>query len=71
MNSTHHQAVDDLGEGLRIVARSSDVIVEAIEGTDPERFIIGVRWHPERMVPEDERQPKLLKALIEAATENK
>ncbi|MEM9016586.1 MAG: gamma-glutamyl-gamma-aminobutyrate hydrolase family protein, partial [Verrucomicrobiota bacterium] len=35
VNSRHHQAVDDLGKSLRIVARSPDGVVEAIETTDP------------------------------------
>jgi putative glutamine amidotransferase len=69
VNSNHHQAVGTLGEHLRIVARSPDGVVEATETTDPERFLVGVQWHPERMVPDDERQKKLLKAFVEAAGE--
>ena len=67
VNSRHHQAVGTLGENLRIVARSVDGVVEATETTDAERFLIGVQWHPESMVPEDERQKKLLRAFVEAA----
>jgi len=69
VNSNHHQAVDTLGKNLRIVARSADGVVEAIETTDPQRFLIGVQWHPERMVPDDTRQKKLLQAFVEAAGE--
>ena len=69
VNSTHHQAVDELGEGLRIVARSPDGIIEATESTDPGRFLIGVQWHSERLVPEDERQAKLIRAFVDAAAE--
>ncbi len=67
VNSFHHQAVRKLGEGLRIVAKSPDGIVEATETTDPNRFLIGVQWHPEKMSPTDPRQQKLFKAFIEAA----
>ncbi|MDB2674142.1 gamma-glutamyl-gamma-aminobutyrate hydrolase family protein [Akkermansiaceae bacterium] len=67
VNSLHHQAVRNLGEGLRIVARSPEGIVEATETTDPDRFLIGVQWHPERMVGDDEKQAKLLRAFVEAA----
>ena len=71
VNSSHHQAVRRLGEGLRIVAKSPDGIVEATETTDPTRFLIGVQWHPERMLTGDKRQAKLFKAFIEAAKAGK
>jgi putative glutamine amidotransferase len=47
INSDHHQAVRQLGAGLRLGARSPDGVIEAIEGTDPNHFCIGVQWHPE------------------------
>ncbi len=54
MNSSHHQAVDRVGEGLRVTALSwEDGIVEAIEGEGTEEmpaFLLGVQWHPERSV---------------------
>ncbi|MAS92342.1 MAG: hypothetical protein CMO55_04030 [Verrucomicrobiales bacterium] len=71
VNSSHHQAVGDLGKNLRIVARSPDGVVEATETTDPDRFLIGVQWHPERLMFDDQRQMKLLRAFIEAAYEAK
>ena len=49
VNSSHHQAVDRPGEFLRVVAVSPvDGVTEALETTDPERFLVGVQWHPER-----------------------
>lgn len=70
VNSFHHQAVGNLGEGLRIVARgTTDEIVEATETTDPNRFLIGVQWHPEKLMPENKLQEKLIRAFIEAAAE--
>ncbi len=45
VNSFHHQAVDRVGQGLRVAARAEDGIVEAVE--DPDRRILGVQWHPE------------------------
>ncbi|MEM9283321.1 MAG: gamma-glutamyl-gamma-aminobutyrate hydrolase family protein [Verrucomicrobiota bacterium] len=50
-----------------MVARSPDGVVEAIESIDPDRSLIGVQWHPERMVEEDARQAKLFKAFVEEA----
>lgn len=68
VNSNHHQAVGRLGEGLRLVATSPKGIVEATETIDPDRFLIGVQWHPEKMVPEDPLQVKLLKAFVQASS---
>jgi putative glutamine amidotransferase len=49
VNSFHHQAIDRLGEGLRVSARAPDGTVEAVE--DPSRlFLIGVQWHAETLV---------------------
>jgi putative glutamine amidotransferase len=68
VNSSHHQSADALGEGLRIVARCpDDGIIEALEGTAPDHFVVAVQWHPERSVDEDEASRKLFRALIEAA----
>lgn len=59
----HHQAIDKLGEGLTVVAQSTDGIIEAVE-LDGYPFGLAVQWHPEH-TPEDNR---LFEALIEAAT---
>ncbi|MDP3508555.1 MAG: gamma-glutamyl-gamma-aminobutyrate hydrolase family protein [Candidatus Melainabacteria bacterium] len=47
VTSSHHQAVQRLGKGLRVSARSCDGVIEAIELTE-RFFTIGVQWHPER-----------------------
>jgi putative glutamine amidotransferase len=68
VNSSHHQSADAIGEGLRIVARCpDDGIIEALEGTAPDHFVLAVQWHPERSVDDDETSRRLFRALIEAA----
>jgi putative glutamine amidotransferase len=46
VNSFHHQAVDQVGAGLRIVGRAGDGTIEAIEGAG---FVVGVQWHAETL----------------------
>ena len=57
----HHQAVLELGEGLRVSGRAADGVVEAIEAADG-RWVLGVQWHPEA----DDRS-RLFVALRDAA----
>ena len=49
VNSTHHQAVAELADGLRVAATAPDGIIEALEKPDA-RFCCGVQFHPERML---------------------
>ncbi|MGA7382267.1 MAG: gamma-glutamyl-gamma-aminobutyrate hydrolase family protein [Terriglobales bacterium] len=68
VNSSHHQSADVIGDGLRVVARSSeDGIIEAVEGTSPDHFVLAVQWHPERTVDDDEPSRAIFRALIAAA----
>ncbi len=56
VNSRHHQAVKDLGEGLVSTATAPDGIIEAVE--DPtRRFCVGVQWHPENFYRTGEFRP--------------
>jgi putative glutamine amidotransferase len=56
VNSSHHQAIETVGDGLRVVARSpEDGVIEAVEGVDNGaggEFVVGVQWHPERTFDE-------------------
>ena len=68
VNSSHHQSAEVIGDGLQVVARSpQDGIVEAVEGTSPDHFVLAVQWHPERSVDDDEPSRAIFRALIEAA----
>lgn len=65
VNALHTQAVDDLGTDLRVTARDTGGMIQAIERTrDP--FAIGVQWHPEHLFYA-RRQRAIFAALVEAA----
>jgi putative glutamine amidotransferase len=63
VNSFHHQAVREIGQGLTVVARAEDQVIEAIETTDATWFALGIQWHPELMSPES---TQLFEAFINA-----
>ncbi|HLW86434.1 MAG TPA: gamma-glutamyl-gamma-aminobutyrate hydrolase family protein [Candidatus Sulfotelmatobacter sp.] len=67
VNSSHHQSAGAIGQGLRIAARCpADGIIEALEGTAPDHFVLAVQWHPERSIEEDESSRAIFRALINA-----
>jgi len=47
VNSMHHMAVDEVGEGLVVTARCPDGVVEAVESTSDDWFAVGTQFHPE------------------------
>ena len=68
VNSSHHQAAEVVGDGLRVVARCpEDGIIEALEGASDDHFVVAVQWHPERSVEDDEASRAIFNALVKAA----
>ena len=68
VNSYHHQGIKDLADGFVISARSSDGVVEAIEGTDLSgHWLVGVQWHAEAMRGAGPQQRALFEAHVSAA----
>lgn len=63
VKSYHHQAIDDVAEGLVVTARSDDGTIQAVELTTA-TFGVGVQWHPEEDAAEDAR---LFEGLVSAA----
>lgn len=54
VNSRHHQAIKDLGEGLIPVARSADGLLEAVE-LPGDWWARGVQWHPENLIAQPQQ----------------
>ena len=61
----HHAAVDRVGERLLVAGRALDGIVESIE--DPQRWYLGVQWHPEDDDGSHTDRMRLFAAFVEAA----
>ncbi len=62
IRSGHHQAVDQLGNGLIISAFAADGVVEAIE-LDGHAWGVGVQWHPEESLADTTQIGKLFEAF--------
>lgn len=67
VNSHHHQAVEKLGRDLVAVAWAADGLIEAIEDPRPDRFVLGVQWHPEIGWQHDRLSQDLFASFIAAA----
>lgn len=67
VNSFHHQAIDRVGAGIRVVGWSPDGIVEGIESSDPDWWMVGVQWHPEELTNTKEEWDRRLFAGFRAA----
>lgn len=63
-NSSHHQAIKNLGAGLIMNAHTSDGVVEGIEHTE-KKFVLGLEWHPEYLASKEDK--KIIAAFVEAA----
>jgi putative glutamine amidotransferase len=69
VNSHHHQAVEKVGRNLVATAWTSDGLIEAVEDSRPERFALGVQWHPELGWTEDRLSQALFNRFIVACTQ--
>lgn len=68
VNSTHHQAIQRVGDGLQVVAVSpADGVIEAVELAAADHFVLGVQWHPERTRVESALSRAIFEALVGAA----
>ncbi|RJP23524.1 MAG: gamma-glutamyl-gamma-aminobutyrate hydrolase family protein [Candidatus Abyssobacteria bacterium SURF_5] len=63
VNSSHHQAVRNVGAGLTLSAECEDGVIEAIESQN-DHFILGLQWHPEKAA--DQNRRNIFSAFTEA-----
>jgi len=63
--SFHHQGLDRIGNGLKVVGHSPDGVIEALEHAD--RWLVAVQWHPEDTASTDHHQQSLYDSLIAQA----
>lgn len=66
-NSFHHQAPDAIGDGLRVVGRAPDGVIEGIESASADWWAVGVQWHPEELTGSRENWDRSLFAAFAAA----
>lgn len=69
VNSFHHQAIKDVPQGFKVIARSADGIIEGVERVEPLKnypdgggMIIATQFHPEALVT---GQNKIFKGIFE------
>lgn len=66
VNSHHHQAIGKVGENLKSTAWAKDGVIECIEDTRENRFVLGVQWHPELSWKTDDLSRKIFETFISA-----
>ena len=64
--SWHHQAIHQLGKGLKAVAWAPDGVIEAVE-LEGRQDLLAVQWHPEITAAEDDGQQRMFDWLIKQA----
>lgn len=65
-NSTHHQALKELGKDLEVIARANDGIIEGVCDLSHGRYLLGVQFHPEKSFDEDEFSRAIIGDFVES-----
>ncbi len=68
-NTFHHQAIKTLGQGLQVMAKADDGIIEAIY-LPGDRYLRAYQWHPERLHAADEYHRAIFRELIEESKDD-
>lgn len=66
VNSHHHQAIRKIGVHLKATAWAKDGVIECIEDTREDRFVMGVQWHPELSWNNDALSKNIFESFISA-----
>ncbi len=69
-NSFHHQSIREPAEGLDVIAKAGDGVIEAV-WLPQMTFGLAVQWHPEMLAADHPDQAALFQALVDAAAEKK
>ncbi len=70
VNSHHHQAIETVGSDLIATAWTADGLVEALEDSRRDRFVVGVQWHPEYGWRHDDFSRALFSRLVTEAAQH-
>lgn len=71
VNSFHHQILKDVAPGFKVVAKSSDGVIESIEKITEDIFVIGVQWHPEMLSASNEKSQAIFNEFVKKVIECK
>jgi putative glutamine amidotransferase len=67
INSHHHQSIDRIGENLKVTAKATDGVIEAIEDVRADKFILGIQWHPELLYQKSKLAAAIFENFVQAA----
>ncbi len=71
VNSHHHQSVKEIGKDLTATAWANDGVIECIEDTRENRFVLGVQWHPELSYKFDDLSNNIFQTFVKACEEDR
>jgi len=63
----HHQAIDELADGLTVIARAAEGHVEAVK-IESTGWAFGVQWHPEDNYDTERGQLEIFEQFVRAAS---
>ncbi|AFA47473.1 gamma-glutamyl-gamma-aminobutyrate hydrolase family protein [Acetobacterium woodii] len=69
-NSIHHQSVKVVPDGYIVTGRTNDGVIEAVESVEHD-FVLGVQWHPEKLLEKNHSWSVLFAAFVKKAVEYK